>query len=345
MTKKTIITILIIILFGITLYLSWSYFGKDLFIKKDTNTNVSNNTNSNILSKESEEDLLDYVVSDTEVLKLLTNGNITKIDQDNNEEILSGSEIEDIFYSEFSPEKKYLLIGYGEAQKTFSIFNLQQKEWIQLPQKTSGVAWNPSGEKIAYITSDLQLKVFTIKTKNSKTLSILPIAESDIFWPNENEIYFSDKPSGFHSGFIISYNLNTGKFKTINEKIGLTTHWLNNEQRIDSYYSQDGLKKSSLTSNQNIIEFPIGAPIPFKCTSNKKIIFCGITRTTNNILLPDDYIKNNLEENIVSWNIETDEIKTITTNQQSISIQNPSIYKEKLFFINRYDNKLYSIKI
>ena len=90
--------------------------------------------------------------------------------------------------------------------------------------------------------------------------------------------------------------------------------------------------------------------LPEKCTIGDTNLYCAApVNITDKILLPDDYLKKKFysDDVIYEYALDKKSIRTIFRLSQDSAIDaiNLKIIGDKLFFINRYDNYVYSIDL
>ena len=88
-----------------------------------------------------------------------------------------------------------------------------------------------------------------------------------------------------------------------------------------------------------------------KCSVNLSKIYCAVPQSYNMIkepVLPDDYLKRAVYSNdfIYELDLEKNELLPVfEENKQPIDAMNLELIGDKLFFINRYDNRLYRLEL
>ena len=191
-----------------------------------------------------------------------------------------------------------------------TIFDTTNNTWTPLPAGTISAAWNPnpSTNQIMYLKND---GLYSLELKNNKSSLFLKLNNQDlqVGWPTTNEIRLSDKPSAGGPNNIWSVNL---KDKTVTK--------LKDEER------------------PNIITL-LG-----KCVTADAKTYCAVPQNLPpETILPDDYLKRKIYTNDSFY--VGDKLLFEGLEEKPVDAVNFSVRDNQLFFINRYDQRLYSFKI
>ena len=105
-----------------------------------------------------------------------------------------------------------------------------------------------------------------------------------------------------------------------------------------------------MDKNGRVLNIPLfDTTLPVKCAVDSEKIYCGVPREIlPGTILPDDYLKRKiyLNDDILAWDIALNTVERLFDgNNIIIDVDNLSKESGKIFFINRYDRKLYSIDI
>jgi hypothetical protein len=85
--------------------------------------------------------------------------------------------------------------------------------------------------------------------------------------------------------------------------------------------------------------------------SSTKTLYCAVPRNQQKLgfsTLPDDYLMRALytSDNFLAINLDTGNTTPVFTDaSQTLDATNLKIFNQILFFVNRYDNKLYAISL
>lgn len=191
-----------------------------------------------------------------------------------------------------------------------TIFDTTNNTWTTLPAETTSAVWNPnpSADQIVYLKND---GLYFLNLKNNKSSLFLKLNNQDlqVSWPTTNEIRLSDKPSASGPNNIWSVNV---KNKTITK--------LNDEAR------------------PNVLTL-LG-----KCITADAKTYCAVPQNLPpETVLPDDYLKRKIYTNDDFY--AGDKLLVKGSEDNPVDAVNLLVRDDKLFFINRYDQKLYSLEI
>lgn len=312
----------------------------------------------------------------------------------NNVDVLSSSQIQNIISTGFSYDGAKILISFGDANNPqTSVFDIKTKSWTPLPARMESPRWSPIDYRIAYLRGNTDgtatLETFdAAKTKNNITPIItFYIQDVALLWPTKNTIMFYDHPSIYTLGSVWSLDLQKKSFTpVIAEQQGLETAWSNTTttrgivftgnasqygghlQLIDgsggtlerltfttlppkclfNMFTPSGTASSTMqaTTTQSPTSTPI-AVIP----SSYLALYCAVPRDQSSFSssrLPDDYEDGALftSDNIYRINTTNGNIDTLFSDQsQNVDVSNMKIFNGSLFFINRYNQRIYSLEL
>lgn len=243
----------------------------------------------------------------------------------------------------------------GETMKGF--LHIGTSSVAVLPQNIQSAAWSPDGKSFAYLIqkdTSANLTITDASGKNQKTIFSTPILDSRIQWATNDKFLFSTAPSGLTGGFIFAYSRLSGGFqKILGPLFGLT-----------SLVSPDGSKILVSSTNNNghdltlevhsstgaLLFTPDFITLPEKCVwISIKETYCAVPRDIpTQTLWPDDYLRGEVQTNDHIVSLDTDkQISSEIFNDQDFDIGNLVVTKDKkyLFFINRTDGSLWSLKL
>ncbi|MCX7616162.1 MAG: hypothetical protein N2Z68_02110 [Patescibacteria group bacterium] len=246
---------------------------------------------------------------------------------------------------------------------TVALFDVKAKSWQELGGKEiTDISFSPDGKKVAFLKeeikeSDVKTSIFIKDLSSSKQpltlVASLKIVDFNLLWPENNSLFLLPKPSYFFRGQAWKVDL---KSKTIT--------WLtagNGYSLLFSSLANLGLqftsaeKKSEMSvtvvdSNLKKLADLSFSTFKEKCafsSSEKEVAYCAVpyfANKTSDLTLPDDFYKKGVyfKDRIYKIDLKNSVVESIF-NLEDVSLD--AIYlKEKnqqLFFINRYDDKLY----
>lgn len=318
-----------------------------------------------------ENPIADYAIDENNNVSLIQpDGQIVKI-VNKKSVILSSATVANLRQATFSPDAQKVFVIFGDLQNLqANIFDLSTQTWRPLPQGITSAAWSPDSQKIAYLIKQLGQTVLTILENDSKSKpqEVLKFYAEDLVlsWPSKNQILLYQKPSALAEGSLWSFDIEKKTLSLIVDKEkGLETLY----EPITDFkllfvandYNRKGgvLKLKQKEGPSRTLSF---LTLPYKCvfelktnnstttqSSNIPEVFldCAIPQDTNKFsrsLLPDDYYKKAIftSDNFYRINLISGEMKVIYSDIfQNLDAQNLKISNGQLFFVNRFDQKLY----
>jgi hypothetical protein len=333
------------------------------------------NSSSSRFGIVSNDPTLDYFVSSANVVTVIQpNGTIESI-TNNATNTISGLVFQNIITASFSYDGKKILISSRTATSTqTSVFDLVAKSWIALPVGMISPVWSPINYQVAYLTNTSGgseiLETVNAVTANAKpaTLTTLGMEDSLLQWPSKNTFIISDRPSAFITGSAWSFSTTNNTLSLISfENLGFESMWDASGAGL-TFSAQHGnqggiLNLIAQSGNQKLLSF---TTLPAKCLFHNDIasttlqaasstktmvldLYCAIPQDQNTLgvaRLPDEYDQKML--------LTTDDIYKINTTDgssvdllsgQSIDATNLRVFNGILFFVSRYDQKLYALTL
>lgn len=229
-----------------------------------------------------------------------------------------------------------------------------------------------------------EIYLLDISNPKAKPTGILEIRAEDLvlYWVGANQIILSDKASASYAGSILSLDIKKKTLSTIIENnLGLQSIWnvpLGVGLVFTSKYSGGGGSLSlfdlagARLNGLNFITFPNKCAFsaqpqatptatttkPASTTktaagaaSSTKILYCAAPRDQQKLgisTLPDDYLTRALytSDNFLAIDLNTGNANPFFADpSQTLDAANLKIFNRILFFVNRYDKKLYAISL
>jgi hypothetical protein len=347
------------------------------------NSNPSpSSTHFGIVSNES---ILDYfidaqnktvVIEPDGEIKAITNGMAS---------ILSTSTFQNIASAAFSYDGKKILVSFASSTgPQTSIFDVAAKSWIKLPAGMQSPAWSPTDYQVAYLQSSSG-RSETIYTVNAGNASVKPSVigtvtaeDSMLQWLNKTTLILSDKPSVFTQGSVWFFNIPNQTLTAMAvEYPGLESAWSSTTSTFGLIFSSNAQNSGGHLSfvdakgSQKTMAF---TTLPSKCgfslaiststtatsttikapkiiTTSSLSIYCAVPRdqqTLSIARLPDEYEQKILftADDFYKINISDGVLSTIFNDQnQTFDATRLKVFNNTLFFVNRYDSKLYAISL
>lgn len=308
-----------------------------------------------------------HIDRDGGVIALKQNGTIVRMFA-SKQTLLSDSELVNIASAGVSPDAtRVFVILQGATSKSLSVFDIATKTWkaLSLPATISHAFWSPTDSRLAYTTEDQGITtVFTIdikaKTITPKKLFALHGDDFVFSWESPSRIFITTPPSAFAAQPIYYFDVPTQKISLFSEgKLGAEVLWGASSSSgllFSSATSQRGGVLSLISPSGGAIESFSFITLPHKCafashssgSSTNDTLFCAVPRdipTINRSVLPDDYLKKAIltSDAFLSINLENGVITNLYNGDSNFDAIALQPFGSSLYFVNRYDNKLYVV--
>ena len=236
-----------------------------------------------------------------------------------------------------------------------AVYDTAANTWERLPENTFATAFDPSSQKLVYIrttTTGGELNILDLTSKKATKIMNLAVIDGNLTWVNKDEIILSQKPT---QELTLESWLITLSKKTLTPLSG-------SSQAIMSLYGHStyGLKLAYANTKKDLKLFlttPEGielvilpfVTLPSKCALTEKYLYCAVpSEYPTGIKLPDDYLKRKFYSLDSIIKIDIDTLYPITlfdTTSAKVDAEQLIVSGEKLYFVNRYDDKLYEVKL
>jgi len=321
----------------------------------------------------SNEPVLDYFVNAANTVTAIepsgkivqiTNGQVSAINT-----IL----VQNIISASFSYNGAKILVSFGDpADPQTSVFNVASSTWMPLAAGLQSPTWSPSDYRIAYYTANVSQGTEAFATIDASKVKPAPTAlitlhaqNLAIAWPIKNQLVLSTRPSSYVPGSVWMFSLQNLTLAPVAlETPGLDMLWSSTPMELEFSSGGAGLGGSvALTdSSGNVLQQLKFATLPSKClfatasstapaTDTIPYLYCGVPRDTDTFSishLPDDYNQMALftSDDIYRVNLQNGTIDPAFNDQtQNLDVSNMKFFNSTLFFVNRYDQKLYGIQL
>ena len=307
------------------------------------------------------------ITRDSIVFYLNQDGLIFRVKEDAEDEAITPEPIENVQLVKFSSNGKFALIKFGDANFSgFVIFNGETKVQEFLPENITAAAFSPDGKKIVYLqkqvgfktASDLIVKELTgAKPKTVKILSFNQM-DFDLDWILPETVILAPKPSAFSAVSAWSVDIKNKNFKPLwpIDLNGLTINWsidgrTDGKLGLQFNSGKEGNKDSLIMINEKgekRANFDF-LTLPNKCFFAEPKIYCAVPlEIPKDTILPDDYLKKAVYFKDFLYQIDVSQnslSEIFSAPEPIIDATRLFVSNNQLLFINRYDNRLYSLEL
>lgn len=299
-----------------------------------------------------------------DIFYLNQNGLILKINLsvgESDDEIVSDREIKNLQAYKVNNGGSKVIVKSGLlTTSVFEIFNLETKVW-QLLENVFAAAFSPDGTKIAYLeksNNNSEISNLVIKDladKKQKTTKIISFnqVDFDLKWLTSDKILLISSPSALIRGEIWEANIKKKTLRLFTDGNGLAVNWSKDGALgLRFIVNQKGEIKLNLIDNEGAIKADLDfSTLADKCLISLSKIYCAVPKNYNSVkepILPDEYLKRAVYSNDAVYEVdlaENSSKKILDENRAAIDAVSFSLSGNRLFFINRYDNKLYGFNL
>ncbi len=284
----------------------------------------------------------------------------------------------------FDGAKVLVNFGDQRSPQT-SIFDLATKAWTPLPEGIVSPVWSPSDYRIAYFknnpdgTQTLATLDVSKTAANPSFLLTIGMSDFSLLWPNKTRLVLCDKPSAYAQESAWLFDLQAKTLAAIpSGNYGLETAWSNTTSSMGLIFSSPSLGNSggilSLWSpgaaglqDLNFLTLPSKCVFNYETVATSSIVasstatssyaampylalYCAVPQNQNKFAsahLPDDYEQLSFFTTDDFYRIHTDTgaVDNIFSPVQSIDATDLRVFNKTLFFVNRYDQKLYGLSL
>ncbi|NCQ02852.1 hypothetical protein GW816_02305 [Candidatus Wolfebacteria bacterium] len=294
--------------------------------------------------------------TDSKIFYLSQDGKIFQLEGGKSEAV-SSEPIGNIQMIKSSFDGKRVLIKFGDfISPKFIIFNTEAKVFELLPENITAAAFSPDAKKIAYLeknSGNLMIKdLIGAKPKTVKVLSFNQ-KDFDLDWILAEKIVLTPKPSAFYrtSSWMIDINKKT-LIALGTEVNGLMMKWSADGKAGLQFSSQSEGREGRLNlineqgAVQAVLDF---ITLPDKCFISQPKIYCAVPESIPaKTVLPDDYLKRAVYFKDVFYQIDITQnslSEILAGTEPTLDATRLNLVDNKLLFINRYDNGLYSLEL
>lgn len=295
-----------------------------------------------------------------EITAISQKGEILTV-QEETDQILNKQNIDNLYRLLPSPDGRQAIVAFGNPNHPqFTAYDIADNTWSPLPLEILKLQWLndwPNADNLMALTEKppfVALETFNLKNKNElssfKNTIIKDIGLEDLEfnWISKSSVRFIEKPTHLYSGSLWSLDFKNQYFNKIAAEPGLIVKW-----HPDGLW---GIKFSSpnnffaIDNKGTILKKWNFATFPDKCAFKENSLFCFIPDFINpGWKLPDDYLQNEfyVKDGLFKLGLEKDNKieEILKSSDLPIDAQKVKIINGQIYFINRYDQKLYSFPL
>jgi len=278
-------------------------------------------------------------------------GQIIRINSNNSRQMASSQTLNGLHKITPSADGSLAIAEFNyPALPSLSVFFASSTSWQPLPAETISAAISPDSKKIAF-TGQTALNILDLQTQKTTEVQKMSQVGLNLNWLTDSAVLLQSDPSVEIRNYLYSFNLADKTLRTlINGEYGLDIKWAKDGNLGLKMNTADRVAKLSLIDNfgSGIVNFTF-LTMPEKCLLEAQNIYCGIPKNIREgIILPDNYYKKSdyFVDDIFQINLPTGKIvKLFDGNEVALDATDLKIKDNALLFINRYDQKVYSLRL
>lgn len=258
---------------------------------------------------------------------------------------------------EISPNGQRVLAAFGDPRlPQWGIFDVIDESWRPLPDNILKTTWGENSDiLVGFVKNGANINLSSINLAQSQP--VYKIISKDLRFEDislellsPQNLAISENPSVDYLGRIWNLNLkDLSLSQMFSPENGLIMKLSTDKKIIFVFSPANGFRIL------NAANLGLATPVPFstlpsKCSPDSSIVYCFVPENLpENTVMPDDYFQKKIHTNDVLYKIDipNDEVSRVSFlgNAGSIDAKNPVVNAGNLFFINLYDNSLYSLAI
>jgi hypothetical protein len=218
-------------------------------------------------------------------------------------------------------------------------------------------SFSPNSDRMAYFeaSGNLYVRNYSSNLRAPSVSKILTVGFNDavIQWIDGNKIVLNSLPSAYYRNESWLIDVNRQTIIPFIQARGLYFNW-SADGKMAIKFSVDASFNPflSLIDSYGLVLASLDfSSLPEKCSIGTEKIYCAVSQSNNaagRLVLPDDYLKKKVYFN--DWIYEIDpenrDIKLVySTGDTAMDAYNLFVAAGRLFFINRYDSKLYELEL
>lgn len=279
----------------------------------------------------------------------------------------------------FSDDGSELLVAFGQpAAREYSVFDVQNKKWTRLAPQIRSASWSSSSSSLVYLFDDgsaLDLATLDVSRQEQKpkTIARLHVQDVEVLRSSTSAVLLADRGSALALGSLWSFDVKKGALAPlVLNRGGFSVSWdrVSNRGLLLSRDPNGTQELALINGVGDVVRRFSFLTIPSKCvfaapartpplatTSSEQLattagdLYCAVPADQERLkasTLPDDYNKRalSLSDNIYRVKLSDGTLEALFDGAgTSIDAQNLSAVGNALYFINRYDGRLYLLPL
>lgn len=290
----------------------------------------------------------------SDVYYLNTKGDIIKIDNIGKESNVTASNFGTPVNLTQNINGSKIVVKFDSG--TFKLFDLKSKAWQDIDNDILSVSFSPDGKKLAYLknganTQSIYVKDYSKSKVTTTLVSSLSIQDFELNWIDAGKIILVPKQSYDFNGTVWYLDLNKKTLGYFGSGKGYGVVFSSPYNFGVSFTSQakDKVGLSLIDKSGNNLADIYLSTLVQKCSFafDQKNLFCAVPYANNSQFtptLPDDYLKQaiNFKDYLYQIDLDSSDINPILSSESFVAdISNIKSAKNQVFFVNKYDGKLY----
>lgn len=236
-----------------------------------------------------------------------------------------------------------------------SLFDTKNNTWSALPDSVTVIAWHPQkNDQLAYLKND-GLYLLSLATGKGMLLSKFINRDWQLDWPSADTIYLTSRPTSVVAGETWKFDLKTKILtRVIKDEISPEMLWSPDARWGIKFNTGDIIDAQSkpLFTLANILSATTPVAIREKCVMSERVLYCAFPQDVReDVVLPDDHLKRKIYTVDDIYAVKID-LKGHVAQAKLLWSSTPEVYvdatqlsvnDDDLYFINRYDQKLYKV--
>lgn len=274
---------------------------------------------------------------------------------DNRTEVISSSSSALVTRAEFSFDGKRILLQLGPFNSPFyKVFDTDKRTWKDLPFIISPV-WSPKTHEIAYLDKKTSGNTINILNADSPAPSGKVVLQANLedvvlLWPKINQFIMEGRGTAYAASSVWRVDRNKKTWlPVVVERSSLSLKWNSDgDTALALTGSGRGGKLSLINDRGEALRELTILTLPEKCAFTADSLVCAVPEDRKRLetsFLPDDYLKESFftKDSFLEIDLISGEVKSLNWSGEA-DATNVQAEEKRVFFINRLDGKLYSIK-